>query len=254
MANPSNPAQAKFPIVPWLLQKQFVDERGLLTLPAVQLIQQLWAAIQGSGGIIDQTVGMSDTLSAEIDATRSVAQQALVGVSDSANDSLLVQVPLSLLYDCMQRIENLEARVSSPQYSQSYDEGAWTPVLAGSATAGTQTYSARAGQYARIGNIAVAWFDIELSALDGSAAGSATITGLPFLAGNMPNIKIQGVLSQATQVTLDAGFTSFGVTGSPNAGVLDITEIGSNVGIAAVPITNFSNSSALSGAVFYLAQ
>src|SRR5678816_2263285 len=32
-----------------------------------------------------------------------------------------------------------------------YEEGTWTPALAGNATAGTQTYSAQVGQYQKIG-------------------------------------------------------------------------------------------------------
>lgn len=66
----------------------------------------------------------------------------------------------------------------------SYDEGTWTPVLAGSSTAGSHTYSVQSGRYTKIGNFVAAHFYIQISSKDGTMAGDIRITGLPFTAVN----------------------------------------------------------------------
>ena len=56
-----------------------------------------------------------------------------------------------------------------------YEEGTWTPALAGGATAG---YSSRTGTYTKIGNRVVLFFKMQLSSLSGS--GTIWMTGVPF--------------------------------------------------------------------------
>lgn len=62
-----------------------------------------------------------------------------------------------------------------------YQEGAWTPVVQGSSTAGTGTYSAQAGKYTRIGNVVYFSGYVNWTNLTG-AAGNLQIGGLPFTA------------------------------------------------------------------------
>jgi len=59
-----------------------------------------------------------------------------------------------------------------------YEEGTWTPVVTGSSTAGTGTYSIQEGCYTKIGNMVIAYCFITWSAHTGT--GDFTITGLPF--------------------------------------------------------------------------
>ena len=59
-----------------------------------------------------------------------------------------------------------------------YEEGTWTPVVTGSSTAGTGTYSSQEGCYTKIGNMVIAHCFITWSAHTGT--GDFTITGLPF--------------------------------------------------------------------------
>ena len=57
------------------------------------------------------------------------------------------------------------------------ETGTWTPSIAGDAT-----YTARTGQYVKVGRVVTASFDMTINAINSSAAG-ADIQGLPFAAG-----------------------------------------------------------------------
>jgi hypothetical protein len=59
-----------------------------------------------------------------------------------------------------------------------YEEGTFTPTIAGSGTAGTATYSVQNGRYTKIGRQVSIQIDLAYSS--GTGGGNLTITGLPF--------------------------------------------------------------------------
>src|SRR5690606_16501917 len=61
-----------------------------------------------------------------------------------------------------------------------------TPVLVGTTTAGSHTYSAREGRWTRIGRVVYISFRITLTTKDAAMAGSVVIQGLPFLVPASP--------------------------------------------------------------------
>ena len=63
-----------------------------------------------------------------------------------------------------------------------YEEGTFTPVVVGTATAGTATYAAVKGRFTRIGNTVS--FVIAINFNSGTGVGSLRITGLPYTALN----------------------------------------------------------------------
>lgn len=63
--------------------------------------------------------------------------------------------------------------------------GTWTPTLRGSTTAGTYTYSTRAGFYYRIGRYIYVTCRIQLSGVTTAGAGDMQVTGLPFTTMNV---------------------------------------------------------------------
>jgi hypothetical protein len=67
-----------------------------------------------------------------------------------------------------------------------YEEGTFTPVLAGDATPGTGTYSVQLGLYTRIGRQVSYSVNLVWSAHTG--AGNMVITGLPFTSKNVSNL------------------------------------------------------------------
>jgi hypothetical protein len=66
-----------------------------------------------------------------------------------------------------------------------YEEGTWTPTIAGSTTAGTGTYSIQAASYTKVGNRLLFTAYITWSAHTG--AGNMRIAGLPFTVTNNDN-------------------------------------------------------------------
>jgi hypothetical protein len=91
-----------------------------------------------------------------------------------------------------------------------YEEGTFTPALAGASTPGTAIYSVQSGSYTRFGNRLA--FDIRLvvTSLTGSAGG-LRITGLPFTIGSVGNGVSIGYYANAN---LGAGF--YGILGWPS--------------------------------------
>ena len=61
-----------------------------------------------------------------------------------------------------------------------YEEGTWTVTLAGSATAGTQTYTGAVGTYAKVGQLVFVQGWCHINAKDGATAGNMLIRTLPF--------------------------------------------------------------------------
>lgn len=72
-----------------------------------------------------------------------------------------------------------------------YEEGTWTPVLAGTSTAGSHSYSIQFGRYTRIGNLYIAQFLVTLTSKDTSMSGSSYISlpaTIASAAGNRPTM------------------------------------------------------------------
>ena len=61
-----------------------------------------------------------------------------------------------------------------------YEEGTWTPVVRGSTTAGTYTYSGQDGYYTKVGRMICASFRLIGITTSSAGTGYMQITGLPF--------------------------------------------------------------------------
>ncbi len=63
-----------------------------------------------------------------------------------------------------------------------YEEGVFSPVISGTTTAGTYSYSTQVGTYTKIGNSVRASISLEDITADSAGAGTLKISGLPFSA------------------------------------------------------------------------
>ncbi len=90
-----------------------------------------------------------------------------------------------------------------------YEEGTWTPTIAGSSTAGTPTYTVQNGLYIRIGSMVTVWFDVAYSAISGSPAGDLTLGGLPFTSSSSTNYFASGCGVTTGGATWPASHTMF---------------------------------------------
>jgi hypothetical protein len=88
--------------------------------------------------------------------------------------------------------------------------GTFTPVFAGTGTAGTWTYSVQTGFYSRIGNRVLFNLNVAAATRPGVPTGNATITGLPFTSNatannNQPcSLEVSGLTLSGTNTMLMA--------------------------------------------------
>lgn len=66
-----------------------------------------------------------------------------------------------------------------------YEEGTFTPTIAGTTTAGVGTYTRQQGEYTRVGNTVFFRVNVIITAHTGT--GNMVITGLPFVVNNTTN-------------------------------------------------------------------
>jgi hypothetical protein len=77
---------------------------------------------------------------------------------------------------------NTPAAGMTSQLLNWYEEGTWTPVVAGSTSAGTATYAVQNGRYTKVGRQVFIECNVTWSA--GTGTGNIRITGLPFTSAN----------------------------------------------------------------------
>ena len=66
----------------------------------------------------------------------------------------------------------------SSELLDDYEEGSWTPVIKGSISAGTATYTTRGARYVKVGRLVHIYADVRWSAHNGS--GGLEVHGLPY--------------------------------------------------------------------------
>ena len=128
---------------------------------------------------------------------------------------------------------------------QTYETGTWTPTIAGSATAGTATYSIQVGNYTRFGNFVRLQFTVAWSA--GTGGESLRVSGLPFASNGTTNnsATIPAVVSN---VTLSAGNIAYFQI-PPGVAYIDIGQYPTGGGAAT--LVPYIASGALTGVLFY---
>ena len=82
-----------------------------------------------------------------------------------------------------------------------YEEGSFSPVIEGTTSAGTATYSRQAGVYTKVGNCVNFWVDIIYSS--GSGSGNLKITGLPYTSSSTTMVKTY--FAHTYDISLTAG-------------------------------------------------
>jgi hypothetical protein len=97
-----------------------------------------------------------------------------------------------------------------------YEEGTFTPTIAGSTTAGTATYGSQSARYTKIGRLVQ--FEIYLAWTGGTGTGNLQLKGLPFTnssAGTFPAVSF----SYVNNLTLPALSILTGFVQNTNTGI-----------------------------------
>lgn len=132
-----------------------------------------------------------------------------------------------------------------------YADTTWTPVIAGDATAGTNTYSLQAGFYMRLGNLVIATFFVTMTAKDAAMAGNIYVS-LPVTVRNTSNMFFSGALRQSN-ITLAAGYTWLTCTPTPNTTRAFIQQSGSGVAVANIAAAGIAAGTSIIGTAVYFA-
>lgn len=120
-----------------------------------------------------------------------------------------------------------------------YEEGAWTPTIIGSTTAGVGTYSVQVGRYTRIGRMVQVQMFLVWTAHTGT--GNMDVAGLPFTSNNT-SFNFSGVtIGQFENVTLTALNTPFAYIAA-NSTVISLKQTPVGGGAAAsIPLDTSAN-------------
>jgi hypothetical protein len=84
-----------------------------------------------------------------------------------------------------------------------YEEGTFTPTIAGTSTAGTGTYTTQFGRYTKVGRVVTCDITITWTAHDGT--GNLEVAGLPFSVLTTTNYTASAAIGYFDNVTLTAG-------------------------------------------------
>jgi hypothetical protein len=125
-----------------------------------------------------------------------------------------------------------------------YEEGTWTPVLAGSGSNPTGvTYGAGAqvGKYTKVGNVVTMFVYLQWSTYTGGS-GNIQISGMPFVAVNAVNGGYCNGPTQISLITLSAGFSWASLRTIPNQTTMDMQQQGSGNGWTSIGYGAISSS------------
>lgn len=110
---------------------------------------------------------------------------------------------------------------------QYYTTGFWTPVLYGSTTAGTHTYTNQEGSYTLIGNMMTVRFHIRITTanLDAAMAGNLRISGLPVVHISNVTALARNTL-EYNNLTLGTGYTNAIIAAVAGQSYLELVKTG----------------------------
>lgn len=237
---------------------------------ALEFIQLLWSAIQGTGGIVDLILAQLTNVAPALAVSESVVAQN----SDKAS-------PLSSLVGRMIGMEqeiaalrNMVARALVTQLAFQLPPApaipanpfaglpplvnprigpsavTWTPTIAGSTTAGTQTYNEQFGFTVEIGPLTMVLFAIGMTVLDGTTAGNILINGLQ-IASSATGQQQAGWLSVWSNITLTGGNTAVGIQIQPGTNSFLLIQNGTGITSTVLQAAALAANTAIYGGAMY---
>ena len=132
-----------------------------------------------------------------------------------------------------------------------YEEGTWTPALAGSSTAGTYELTTASGWYTKVGRSITVIFNVRLAAaVTGGGTGFATMTGLPF-ATTTTNAAAGAVTLGGVNYTAGTNYVTV-MPRSVASSSLIFEEVNINAAVNDMAISAFGVNDTIQGALTYL--
>jgi len=133
------------------------------------------------------------------------------------------------------------------------ESGRWTPVIAGSMTAGTQTYKVQQGSYVKSGNKVHIKGYVALSSKGGTTAGAIQIIGLPFNPDPSANTYSTVSIGFYDGWSFESGYSQFaGVIDPALLGIIGLRKMGSGrPGTSITPAEMGATASIIFEATYY---
>lgn len=142
----------------------------------------------------------------------------------------------------------VEAAVNTPK-QEVPDQGLWTPTLAGSTTAGTNTYTFQYGKWHRYRNQVTAHFYVRLASTAGMV-GNLQLNGLPFSATAEASYRAVG--GGFYWANLAAAVLSVSGVVRPSNNFVDLYAPGAaSANAVPMPVGNVASASEISGSITY---
>ena len=116
-----------------------------------------------------------------------------------------------------------------------YEEGTWTPVIAGSSSAGVATGGTRTGTYTKIGNRVT--FTVAATWTSHTGVGQITVTGYPFSSAQNTPISIS---TWGTGLTLAAGLVQAYMNAGTTSGTAQTSTTGAFSSVVVTGTTNMN--------------
>ena len=118
-----------------------------------------------------------------------------------------------------------------------YEEGTWTPSIAGTTTAGTASYTIREANYTKIGNLV--YFSLFIDYSSGTGTGNTKITGLPF-SSSSSNVDINPCTVNVRYLTY-TGDQVIAYTEQSSSAIVIAQQSAANYGEFALPYDSGAN-------------
>jgi len=156
------------------------------------------------------------------------------------------------IVNLLRKINALEASLARLKVleAQSFASGSWTPILQGTGTPGTFTYTVQMGRYVLIGKLCSITFAIHISVVSVAPTGNLTVRTLPFTSVTLTSYNVAIPLSMENVNVLA---TTVQLTGriSSNVTFIDFVESGDNIAGSLLPASAISAGTTVVGSFAY---
>lgn len=131
-----------------------------------------------------------------------------------------------------------------------YATGTFTPVLGGSTTDGTISYSVQSGHYVRVGALIHAFVRIDVNTVSVAPTGNLRLGNLPFTSANVTDVYGYGMMNYEN-LNLSAGCIDVACRVTPNDTAAMFLESFDNAGGAALQGSAITNGTRIIGLIIY---
>jgi phage-related tail fiber protein len=187
---------------------------------------RITAAVDGTPGANDMPGRLVFSVTADGAASPTEAlrinnqREVLIGTGTSTANGGVLQLAGGITFPAT------DVAASNGNTLDDYEEGTFTPIIEGTTTAGTGTYSVQDGRYLKIGKRVSFFVSLNWSAHTGT--GNIRVSGLPFTSANIRQPPLYVSCSNLTfsdQIAANM---------NNNVATFDLVQISSNTGVAGV--------------------